>query len=238
MRGNHLESCLRAACRAALVALATCSGLYATPAVAQKFTMKIGTATPRGDQNEWMKLFKQRVEKRGKGTISIQLYPSSQLGAIPRQIEGMQLGTVESWVGPPGFLKGVEPRWQVTDTPGLFRDKEHAQKTITDPAFRDVFLPLGEPKGVLGISIWGVQQLFGSDAKPSDPADRRLPRLEAQGARKRHRSAVAQSPRRGADTIASDGNIARAAAWCDRWRQSGLGDIRAVQILDGGEISD
>ena len=154
MRGNHLESCLRTTCRAALVALATCSGLYATPAVAQKFTMKIGTATPRGDQNEWMKLFKQRVEKRGKGTISIQLYPSSQLGAIPRQIEGMQLGTVESWIGPPGFLKGVEPRWQVTDTPGLFRDKEHAQKTITDPAFRDVFLPLGEPKGVLGISIW------------------------------------------------------------------------------------
>lgn len=124
------------------------------PAVAQQFTMKIGTATPQGDQNTWMAWFKERVEKRAGGRISIKLFPSSQLGAIPRQIEGMQLGTVESWVGPPGFVKGVEPRYQVADAPGLFRDKEHGHKTLTDPVFREAFLNSGKAKGVFGISVW------------------------------------------------------------------------------------
>ncbi|MEX2453587.1 MAG: TRAP transporter substrate-binding protein [Rhodospirillaceae bacterium] len=124
------------------------------PAVAETYVMKIGTATPRGDQNTWMDRFKERVEKRAGDRISIRLFPSSQLGAIPRQIEGMQLGTVEGWVGPPGFVKSVDPRYQVVDAPGIFRDKAHAQKTLTDPDFRDYFLELGKARGVFGISIY------------------------------------------------------------------------------------
>lgn len=140
--------------RAVALTAAVLATFGTATAAAQQFTMKIGTATPRGDQNTWMARFKERVEKRAAGRISIKLFPSSQLGAIPREIEGMQLGTVESWVGPPGFVKGVEPRYQVPDVPGIFRDKAHGHKTLTDPAFREVFLNLGKPKGVFGISVW------------------------------------------------------------------------------------
>lgn len=124
------------------------------PASAQQFTMKFGTATPRGDQNNWMALFKKRVEARAGKRISIRLFPASQLGAIPRQIEGMQLGTVEAWIGPPSFVTGVDPRYQVVDAPGLFKDWAHAQRTITDPDFRDYYLKLGEKKGIRGIGIY------------------------------------------------------------------------------------
>src|SRR5690606_5450930 len=58
------------------------------PAAAQQFTMKLGTATPRGDQNIWMDRFKERVEARAGGRIAIRLFPASQLGTIPRTIEG------------------------------------------------------------------------------------------------------------------------------------------------------
>ena len=66
----------------------------------------------------------------------------------------MQLGTIESWIGPPGFLVGVDSRFQAPDAPGVFADLEHAHRTLTDPKFRDVFLALGEKKGVKGISLY------------------------------------------------------------------------------------
>ena len=67
----------------ALAALLVVAG---QPAAAQKkFVMKFGTATPRGDQNTWMARFKAAVEKRTNGRIEVKLFPSSQLGAIPRQ---------------------------------------------------------------------------------------------------------------------------------------------------------
>ena len=140
-------------CLAAAIGLALLAQPSA-PAQAQKFTMKIGTATPKGNQNVWMARFKERIEKRSKGAISVKLFPSSQLGTIPRTIEGLQLGTVEAWVGPPGFVKGVEPSYQVLDAPGLFDSLEHAQKAISDPGFREAYLNSGMKKGIRGISMY------------------------------------------------------------------------------------
>lgn len=140
-------------------AFATLPLVSAPAAAADKFTMKIGTATPKGDQNEWMDRFKAAVEKRAGDLIDVKLFPSSQLGAIPRQIEGLQLGTVEAWVGPPGFVKSVEPRYQVVDAPGIFRGKEHAHKTLTDPDFRDYYLNLGKERGAFGASIYVPTQI-------------------------------------------------------------------------------
>lgn len=136
--------------------LAVVAGVMAAgaPAVAAEFTMKFGTATPRGDQNTWMARFKAAVEKRSGGRIEVKLFPSSQLGSIPRQIEGMQLGTVEAWIGPPSFVKGVEPRYQMLDVPGLFKSWEHAFNTVTHPDFRDYYLNLGAKKGIIGIGIY------------------------------------------------------------------------------------
>lgn len=148
---RNLHRSLMSAALAGAVAALTAAG---APAIAAEFTMKIGTATPRGDQNTWMARFKERVEKRAAGKIEIKLFPSSQLGAIPRQIEGMQLGTIEGWVGPPGFVKGVESRYQVVDAPGLYDDMAHAQRAITHPDFRDYYLALGEKKGIKGIGLY------------------------------------------------------------------------------------
>jgi TRAP-type C4-dicarboxylate transport system substrate-binding protein len=98
-----------------------------------------------------MQTFKERVEDRAKDRIEIRLFPANQLGSIARQIEGMQLGTVEGWIGPPSFLTGVDPRFQVVDATGLFKDWAHAQRAVTDPSFRDYFLGLGEDKGIKGL---------------------------------------------------------------------------------------
>ncbi len=123
-------------------------------AAAQKFTMKIGTATINDTQHEWMKRFQKRMHAKAGDRIKVELYPSGQLGKIPRMVEGMQLGTVESFVTPSAFLVGVDKRNQVTWASGVFKDIDHCWRTVRDEGFRRFWFPLMDDKGITAISIF------------------------------------------------------------------------------------
>lgn len=114
---------------------------------------KCATATLNDVQHEWCKRYGARLEKRSQGRIKVQIFPASQLGSIPRMIEGVQLGTIESWIGPPDFLVGVDPRFQVLTAPFLFNDMDHAFRTVNDRDFLGKFLTLAEGKGIRGVSL-------------------------------------------------------------------------------------
>jgi TRAP-type C4-dicarboxylate transport system substrate-binding protein len=116
--------------------------------------MKLATATLNDAQHEWMKRFAVAVEKNSNGRIKAELYPASQLGAIPRMIEGTQLGSIQIWVGPPEFLIGVDPRFEILSAPGLFQSDAQVVKTITDPEFSKTFLGIGTNKGLIGASLF------------------------------------------------------------------------------------
>src|SRR3569832_706396 len=75
------------------------------------FTMTLTTATINDTQHEWLKRVGAEIEKNSKGRIKAEIYPASQLGAIPRQIEGVQFGSIQGWMGPPEFLVGVDARF-------------------------------------------------------------------------------------------------------------------------------
>ena len=108
------------------------------PSAAADFTMKIGTATINETQHQFIKFYKDEVEKASGGRIEVQIYPASQLGPIPREIEGVQLGNIQGYVGPVDFFVGVDPRFGVFSTPMLFRDDANAAKTVHDA---------GDPEG-------------------------------------------------------------------------------------------
>jgi TRAP-type transport system periplasmic protein len=130
----------------------------ASPASAQSnpVIMKLSTATINDTQTEWMKRFAAMVEKDSGGRIKGQLYPASQLGAIPRQIEGVQFGAIQGWIGPPEFLVGIDERYEVLSAPGLFSSRDQYQHTIEDPTVRDLVLGLGANKGLLGGGIFPI----------------------------------------------------------------------------------
>jgi TRAP-type C4-dicarboxylate transport system substrate-binding protein len=129
-----------------------------TPAHAQSnpIVMKLSTATINDTQHEWMKRFAAAVEKDSGGRIKGELYPASQLGAIPRQIEGVQFGAVQCWVGPPEFLVGVDERYEALSAPGLFSGRSQYQHTIEDPTVLDLMLGLGGNKGLVGGGIFPI----------------------------------------------------------------------------------
>ena len=128
---------------------------FAPPAAAQDkvFVMKLSTATLNDTQHEWLKRFAAMVEKDSGGKIKGEVYPASQLGPIPRQIEGVQFGSVQGWMGPPEFLVGIDKRFESLSAPGLFSSYEQDVKTLMDPAVQKLFFEVGSNKGVEGIAL-------------------------------------------------------------------------------------
>lgn len=116
--------------------------------------MKLSTATLNDTQHEWMKRYVAAVERDSGGRIKGEVYPGSQLGSIPRQIEGTQFGSIQGWIGPPEFLVGVDARYEVLSAPGLFTSQEQDVRVLNDPAVRDLILGLGANKGLTGVGIF------------------------------------------------------------------------------------
>ena len=125
------------------------------PAAAQDkaFVMKLSTATLNDTQHEWIKRFAAAVDKDSGGRIKSEVYPASQLGSIPRQIEGAQFGSIQAWIGPPEFLVGVDQRYEALSAPGMFASQDQDVKVIQDPAVKSVMLGLGANKGLEGIAL-------------------------------------------------------------------------------------
>ncbi len=129
---------------------------FAMPASAAEFTMKFGTATFNDTQHQFIKFYKENLEKASNGRIEVTIYPRSELGPIPRMIDGLQLGTIEAYLGPADFYVGVDPRFGVFSTPMLFKDKDHATRTAFDPALNEYALNLGAEKGLIGLGIFST----------------------------------------------------------------------------------
>src|SRR5262245_43136123 len=122
--------------QAAFAALAV-TVLGSPPPVAAQTVMKLANATINDVQHEWQKLFAADLEKRVGDKVKTEIYPASQLGAIPRMADGVLLGTIESFITPTAFMTPTDPRFQIFDVPGLFVSPEHVHAVIHDPAYRD-----------------------------------------------------------------------------------------------------
>lgn len=142
---------MRIALRSAVVFAA----LGGTSAFAQQpHVMKIGLGTINDPQHEFVQAFERELEKNTGGKIDVQIFPAGQLGSGPRVIESLLLGTVEGFQSPSGFLRGVDPAFEVTEAPALFTGYDHAYRTYQDPKFRAAFLNKAKAKGIVGVAIW------------------------------------------------------------------------------------
>ncbi|MGQ0650821.1 MAG: TRAP transporter substrate-binding protein [Betaproteobacteria bacterium] len=124
----------------------------AAPVGAQT-VMKAGTATINDVQHEYLKRFAERVQKQAGGKLKVEVYPAEQLGNNARMLEGLSLGTVEAVIGPPEFIVGVDPRFQIVGAPGLVKDMQHAVRLTADAKFREALFGFGEARGIKGIGL-------------------------------------------------------------------------------------
>ena len=145
---------LRALVAALAVVLATLVAVAPLRAQSAPIVMKLATATLNDAQHEWMKRFAAAIEQKSGGRIKAELYPASQLGAIPRMIEGTQLGSIQIFISPPEFFVGVDQRFELLSAAGLADSEQHAVRIVSDPEFTKAFLAVGATKGLIGTSLF------------------------------------------------------------------------------------
>src|SRR5271165_4596498 len=119
---------IRAASGAGIIAISLCLAFGTARADDKIFVMKITTPTLNDAPHQFAKNFAAAVERDSGGRIKSEVYPASQLGAIPRQIEGVQFGAIQAAVIPPEFFVGVDERFEVMAAPGLVSSMEHGER--------------------------------------------------------------------------------------------------------------
>lgn len=138
---------------AAAVVLSLAFMLGAAQAQDKTYVMKISLPALNDPLHQFAKDYGAMVEKDSGGRIKAEVYPASQLGPIPRQIEGAQFGAIQCVVIPPEFFVGVDERFEVLATPGLLDSMEHGQRLAADPEVRKLMLGLGADKGLRGVGL-------------------------------------------------------------------------------------
>src|SRR5580658_10064672 len=140
---------------ALVLALALTFG--AAQAQDKTFVMKVTLPTINDAPHQFAKDFAALVEKDSGGRIKGEVYPASQLGSIPRMIEGTQFGAIQVATVPPEFFVGVDERFEVMAAPGLAETLEHGQRIAADPQVLKLMMKLGAEKGLHGAGLMMAQ---------------------------------------------------------------------------------
>jgi TRAP-type C4-dicarboxylate transport system substrate-binding protein len=137
-----------------IVALLPLAAILAPlPADAADYTLKYGVVTQGDMQHLYGLRLKEVVEKATNGKVEVKVFPGGQLGTPQAHIEGVRLGTIEGYSNPADFFAGVDARFGTFSIPYLFKDRNHANRTLADPELRAYILGLAEDKGLIGVNI-------------------------------------------------------------------------------------
>jgi len=118
------------------------------------YVMKISTVTLNDALHQFTKNYAAAVERDSGGRIKAEVYPASQLGSVPRQIEGTQFGAIQCTAIPPEFFVGIDERFEVMAAPGLVDSLPHGQRLAADAAALKLMLGLGAEKGLRGVALF------------------------------------------------------------------------------------
>jgi len=144
----------RAVAAAGAVVLSLTLAPGAARAQDKTYVMKITLPTLNDPSHVFAKNYAKALEQDSGGRIKTEIFPASQLGSIPRQIEGTQFGAIQCAVIPPEFFVGVDERFEVMAAPGLVDSMAHGERLAADPAVLKVMLGLGADKGLHGVALF------------------------------------------------------------------------------------
>ena len=86
---------------------------------AAEFVIKVAIFPTDEIHHEFGRKYEQRLEEVTNGRIDVQLFPGHQLGGIGEMVDGVQIGTIEISMLPPGFFKSDRPIRTVCTSVGV-----------------------------------------------------------------------------------------------------------------------
>ncbi|MCL7939288.1 TRAP transporter substrate-binding protein [Halomonas sp. ATCH28] len=99
--------------------------------------------------------FKEEVEEKSDGRISIEVLPAAQVGGDVEIIEQIQMGLVDIGIPPTATLGNFEPRMQILDLPFLLPDYDTMVEVLDGDVGREILDTL-EDDNMVGVNFWGA----------------------------------------------------------------------------------
>ena len=149
---------------AAIPGLALFAGAGAARAEIGEHTIKFGAQNNKGHPSvDGMEKFKELVEAKSEGKITVRLYPGGVLGGDLQTLSALQGGTVEMTIMNAGLLAGVDKDFALADLPFTYDTPEQADAVMDGP-FGAALISQLPDYGLAGLGFWelGFRQLTNS----------------------------------------------------------------------------
>ena len=103
-----------------------------------EITINIGhSGAPDGHADIAAVKFKELVESGSDGLMTVEVFPSSQMGSERDLVEGAQLGSIDAGVVLAEILESFVPEMGVVSLPFLFDGQDHVDAVFDGPVGRD-----------------------------------------------------------------------------------------------------
>ena len=142
-----------------------------TPVMAKTLTIKFGTYDPPlelglektngefASTNIKGQAFKDMIEKRSAGAITVKVFPSGQLGNDREALEMIKAGTMDMSGYPGGPITNFAPEVLALQIPYLFKDLNVARKVLNGPIGQELVELIAKRDGIR-ILAWGFEGPF------------------------------------------------------------------------------
>jgi tripartite ATP-independent transporter DctP family solute receptor len=133
-----------------LVLSMTCYG-----SVDKKIVIRIGHINAPGTTADiGANKFKELVESKSNGRVTVQLFPNSQLGGENDMVNLIQMGSLEMEITGDGPINVYLPQYGALTMPYLFRDANHMLKVFRGSIGKDFSNDFAKTKGARVIDYW------------------------------------------------------------------------------------
>lgn len=116
--------------------------------------------------------FKELVEEKSDGSITVDIYPNNQLASGAKAVESVQFGTIDIALESTMALSNFVPEMGVINLPFLFPDREVAYKVLDGDIGKEL-AKKAEDKGFKILSYWdnGFRNISNSVHPINSPED-------------------------------------------------------------------
>ena len=146
--------------------LGTALAMASTAALAQTRSFSFAYDQPKNSgYGAGAKIFGDKLKELSKGTLTINEYPSAQLGTEAQTMQKVQTGDIDFVLLSTANASTAQPESGVFSIHFIFRDEAHAIKTLGDPAviaaMRDLYAAKIKGAHMLGLACQGLRHMYG-----------------------------------------------------------------------------
>ena len=142
--------------RVAYAALVAAAALLGAGPASAEIKAKLGHAMPDSHpQAAAMNKFAELASTYTNGNVKVQVYHGALLGSDEKQLQAVQTGTQELYIGTLAPLSSRVKEVQVWDLPFMFQNTKEVYAVLDGPSSKKIFEKI-EPSGLVGLTWTGM----------------------------------------------------------------------------------